>query len=340
MDERHLTFAPIRDELYTSQELSAGFDPGRAESIGETLDFRTYQYFVVNGRATPSHPYAGMMEALHDNSVLQAMFAFLKGHPRVTAVMGGHREQRGSDVYRSVALLGRRLSEAGFLVASGGGPGAMEATHLGALFSGRPQAGLDEAISQLAKAPALPRDAGKVVGADGSVDLRIARELHQWAVPAYEVLAEAQSHGESLAVPTWHYGHEPVTPLASHVAKYFQNSIREDVLLLLATQGIVFTPGRAGTVQEIFQDAAQNYYSSDASTFAPMVFFDADQFWSKQVPVDDVLRPLFKLGQREDLYAEKVLVTSSIDAVLEFIERHSASTVPTFSTRLRALERV
>jgi hypothetical protein len=93
------------------------------------------------------------------------------------------------------------------------------------------------------------------------------------AVPAVKVLDDLADGGRSLAVPTWHYGHEPLTPLATHVAKYFLNSIREDVLLALATNGIIYAPGRAGTLQEVFQDAAQNYYRGDGP-FSPMIFYD------------------------------------------------------------------
>jgi len=34
--------------------------------------------------------------------------------------------------------------------------------------------------------------------------------------------------------------------LASHIAKYFSNSIGEDGMLAVATAGIVFAPGGAG----------------------------------------------------------------------------------------------
>ena len=74
----------------------------------------------------------------------------------------------------------------------------------------------------------------------------------------------------SLAVPTWFYGHEPTNQFATHIAKYFANSIREDGLLALATRGVVFAPGSAGTVQEVFQDATQNHYRL-FSALSPMV---------------------------------------------------------------------
>jgi predicted Rossmann-fold nucleotide-binding protein len=48
--------------------------------------------------------------------------------------MGGNDEARGTDVYRAVAQIAAALSNEKFLVASGGGPGAMEAAHLGRTF--------------------------------------------------------------------------------------------------------------------------------------------------------------------------------------------------------------
>ena len=81
----------------------------------------------------------------------------------------------------------------------------------------------------------------------------------------------------SLAIPTWLYDHEPVGRFASHIAKYFANSIREDGLLRVAGAGVVFAPGGAGTVQEVFQDLAVNTYADPADR-APMVFLNRDHF--------------------------------------------------------------
>src|ERR1035441_8704757 len=49
--------------------------------------------------------------------------------------------------------------------------------------------------------------------------------------------------------------------IGTNIGKYFQNSIREDGLVSLGTHGIVFAEGKAGTIQEVFQNATQNYYS-------------------------------------------------------------------------------
>ncbi len=64
---------------------------------------------------------------------------------------------------------------------------------------------------------------------------------------------------------------------ASHIAKYFANSIREDGLLRLADHGIVFARGGAGTIQEVFQDAALNAYALPAER-VPMVFLGREFF--------------------------------------------------------------
>ena len=69
---------------------------------------------------------------------------------------------------------------------------------------------------------------------------------------------------------------EPISQFASHIAKYFSNSIREDGMLAVATAGIVFAPGGAGTMQEIFQDAAQNAYRTFGRS--PMAFLDTHHY--------------------------------------------------------------
>ena len=74
-------------------------------------------------------------------------------------------------------------------------------------------------------------------------------------------------HLHSLAL----YVDEPVNQFATHLAKYFENSIRENGLLAIALGGVVFTPGGSGTAQEIFTDAAQNDYTL-YGVRSPMIF--------------------------------------------------------------------
>jgi predicted Rossmann-fold nucleotide-binding protein len=312
-----LPFQPIRGGLYTPEELFAGFDPESPAGYTTMRDFEVYRYFVRHGRATPTDPLTSLMEALHDNAVNQALVAFLQTR-RVVAIMGGHQVRRDSPAYADVAGLSRHLARHGFLMASGGGPGAMEATHLGALFSRSPDDVFDTALRAMAAEPELP-PSGHVVGAQGDVDMAAAEQLHRWFRVAFALGRAVDDPGESLAVPTWHYGHEPTTPLATHVAKYFQNSIREDGLLAIATHGIVYSPGSAGTLQEVFQDAAQNFYHSFGNCFSPMVFCGVE-FWTRTLPVRPLLEALFR--QNADRAAEfetQVLFTDDAEEVVHFL---------------------
>lgn len=308
-----LPYQPMRAVLYSPDELLSGFDPHRPESFADTRDFQIYSHFVREGGAEPDNYFMGMMQSMHDNSVTHALRDLLRGRQCV-AIMGGHKLPRDTPLYEKIATLSRAFTRHGFLVASGGGPGAMEASHLGAALANAPDEALAAALARLAEKASLPDTVKDIVSRQGDVDLSDVADAHAWYRPAIEVWRGISSPGTSLAVPTWHYGHEPTSPFATHIAKYFQNSIREDGLLAIATQGIVYAPGRAGTIQEVFQDAAQNYYRT-FKHFSPMVLLGVKD-WTETFPVDAVLRSLFA---PED-YERYVLVTDSIDEARAFIE--------------------
>ncbi|MFZ2503002.1 MAG: Rossmann fold nucleotide-binding protein, partial [Nocardioides sp.] len=120
-----------------------------------------------------------------------------------------------------------------------------------------------------------------------------------WAASAREVLqglepdlgATTEVLGtETLGIPTWHYGHEPPNLFASAIAKMFTNALRESVLLLLCDAGVVVLPGAAGTVQEIFTDACENYYA-DPGTVAPLVLVGR-RHWTEELPAWGLLTSL------------------------------------------------
>jgi predicted Rossmann-fold nucleotide-binding protein len=111
-----------------------------------------------------------------------------------------------------------------------------------------------------------------------------------WAATAFEVRDRWPDGGPSYGLPTWFYGHEPTNPFAAHIAKFFANATREDGLLSRCSAGVVFLPGAAGTVQEIFDAATANYYGSRGEP-APMVLVDRAH-WTAELPAWPLLETL------------------------------------------------
>ena len=148
-------------------------------------------------------------------------------------------------------------------------------------MAGRTEAELDDALAILSAAPSF-HDEG-------------------WLATAMQVIERyPQEKGYvSLGIPTWLYGHEPTTPFATHIAKFFENSIREDSILTLAYGGIIYTPGSAGTMQEIFQDAVQNHYLSFG--FASPMIFVGKKFWTEEMPVYPFLQSMMEAGKYKNL---------------------------------------
>jgi predicted Rossmann-fold nucleotide-binding protein len=242
-----LPFPVYRTGLYTFEELTAGVaDDGSGPSLDEVIGswFRS---------ARTGSQHDTLVRAVHDATIETAVAKFVRGR-RVVGVMGGHGVRRDDASYRRVAELGRTLARAGWCVTTGGGPGVMEAANLGAWLAPFADDALDQALDVLVAAPSYADDAVSYTGAAQRVRVR-------WPGGA-----------ESLAVPTWVYLDEPTGAFATHIAKYFTNSIREDGLLAIARSGVVYAPGGAGTSQEIFTDAAQNSLTL-FEVRSPMVFF-------------------------------------------------------------------
>jgi predicted Rossmann-fold nucleotide-binding protein len=259
-------FEPYRSGLYTAEELYAGLDGG----YESTPDARIYAWFrrVVSPGPGGVSVRDSLAMTLHDNSIDDALAEFAEDR-RIVGVMGGHALQRGDPAYAAAARLGHELASGGVTVATGGGPGAMEAANLGARLAGEPVAVLDEAVRRIASVPSF------------------RPSVTDWAAAAFAAVEGIEPSGRSLGIPTWFYGHEPPNPFCARVAKYFKNATREDVLLHLCRDGIVFLPGAAGTVQEIFQAACDNYYADEAH-LAPMVLV-GKEFWSRTLPAWDLL---------------------------------------------------
>lgn len=297
-----IPFDPYRGQLYEQGELLAGWRPG-GDFTADALDSRIYAWSTLHpkGRAPPV--LDALAQRLHDHAIDDALRDHLEEHPDVAAVMGGHALRRTDPGYRTVAELGRGMAREGWHVATGGGPGAMEAANLGAWLSASPDDALDTAIEMLGTATDY-------------------RDADAYLTAGERVLERFPDGAPSLAVPTWFYGHEPTNQFATHVAKYFANSIREDGLLAMATRGVVFAPGAAGTTQEVFQDATQNHYAV-YGTVSPMVFLDR-RFWNVELPAEPLLRTL--AGDRP--YASLIGAADSADEALDFLRLHPPLEVP------------
>lgn len=293
-----IPFDPYRARLYGHGELLGGWDPQSAGSFeSEALDSRIYGWASRHPRGQQIPVLDALAQRLHDHAIDDALGEHLEGHPDVVAVMGGHSMLRTDDSYTTVAELGRMMTRKGWYVATGGGPGAMEAANLGAWLANRSDDALDEAVDLLGAAADF-------------------READSYLNAGAAVLERFPGGAESLAVPTWFYGHEPTNQFATAVAKYFANSIREDGLLAIATRGVVFAPGAAGTTQEVFQDATQNHYEV-FGTVSPMVFLGTT-FWNDALPAEPLLRTL--AGDRP--YAALIGSGESASDVMAFLLEH------------------
>jgi predicted Rossmann-fold nucleotide-binding protein len=250
-----------RERLYRPADL---YD---APAYADSTDARAYAW-----SQTDHDRDASLAKALHDHAVDEALAAWVEGR-HLVGVMGGHALERGTAGYADAARLGLALG-ASHVVATGGGPGAMEAANLGGYVArlDSPADALTEALELLAGTPSFRP----------SVDA--------WVRTAFAVTERFPGGGDSLGIPTWFYGHEPPNVLATAIAKYVRNAQREAILLEVCHAGIVFLPGAGGTVQEVFQDACENYYA-DESSVAPMVLVGRAH-WTDELPAWPLLERL------------------------------------------------
>lgn len=276
-------YALFPSRLYSGKDLYDRYEVGHPASIEDCYDQIVYRDYIAKGKRT--HDIReNLARVLHDHSISDALNLFLSRYKEadVVGVMGGHRLLRTDSTYREIVMISKMLTERGKLMISGGGPGAMEATHLGAWMAGRNEAEVNAALAMLQQAPSYADE--------------------KWldtAMLVMQIWPQPQNGYKSVGIPTWLYGHEPATPFATHIAKYFDNSIREDGILTLAFGGIVYAPGSAGTVQEIFQDATQNHYLS-YDYGSPMIFLGS-KFWTDQMPIYPFLRKMLDEGKYKHL---------------------------------------
>ena len=291
-----MPFDIFREQLYSAESLYKGYQPGKPLSFRECYDQQVYQHYLKAGKSATEIKET-LARTLHDHSMTNAMNDFLAqfDEKQVVGIMGGHGLLRNEEAYRQVVMVSKTLAENDCLMVSGGGPGAMEATHLGAWMAGRTEEETNDALAMLQEAPSYK-------------DIR-------WLDTALQVMEKyPQKKYVSLGVPTWLYGHEPATPFATHIAKYFDNSIREDSILTIAKGGIIYSPGSAGTMQEIFQEAVQNHYLSFGYA-SPMIFMNK-QYWTEEMPVYRLMQHLVDKGKYKNLL---MTLTDSLDEIIKVL---------------------
>lgn len=311
-NSKKMLFKSHLAHLYSPQELFEGFDPQKKDGYQQTLDYKIYQQYVKQGKDFPSSIYTSLMRRLHDHSITEALMDMIEGK-KVVAIMGGHGIERSDPFYLKVATISWNLTKQGFLLVSGGGPGIMEATHLGAYFATRTLKNLKAAIQLMKERP---------LGAIPNKEYDDWDWLHRamQVIKNYPLSPADQSKCRSIGIPTWLYGHEPPAPFATHIAKYFANSVREDGLLAIAKHGVIFAPGSAGTTQEIFQDACQNHYAAynkdpEIKRFvSPMILLGIEH-WTQKRPVWDLMQSVTQ-GQP---YGELLTLTDDSEEIIHKI---------------------
>ena len=281
---------PYRAALYSPDELYAGLSEGGYEA---TPDFRAYEW--LQDAAVRGDALVTLLRAIHDDSITDALDEFIADRP-VVGVMGGHALARGSTAYREAARLGHVLATAGLVVATGGGPGAMEAANLGASVADTQL--LETTLGALAAVPTFRPS----VRAWAELALRLRQGLERSRIP------------RSVGIPTWFYGHEPPNVFCDGIGKYFSNAVREDGLLARSTAGLVVLEGAAGTVQEVFQAVTPRFYAGLESVLPPLVLV-GQEYWVDTVPVWPTIRAL---GQDRP-FADAVHLVDSIDEAADLI---------------------
>jgi predicted Rossmann-fold nucleotide-binding protein len=279
-----MPYSAGRDRLYTVDELMAGY---RSDAPMQSLDARIGAHVKASG-IPPTDVNEAIAQVVHDQGVDHAMRAYVAasvaGGRDIAGVMGGSSTPRDAPAYRLAAQTAKAISEAGFLVATGGGLGIMEAGNLGAYFAGRPDEELHFAIDDLARCPTYEGHEAEYVDS------------------ARMITARQPAGAPSLAVATWRFETEPISQFATDIAKLFQNAVREDGLLSIANAGIAYFEGGFGTLREIFQDLAENGSAAPEHQM-PMVFVDSAAYGQPgspyhlararasraQVPFDDLV---------------------------------------------------
>lgn len=260
-----LPFDPQRTALYSREELWDGYDSVPANN--KSLDWKIFLYFNGATKYAPAREELAA-QRLHDSHIETCLNDFFAvdetaattAH-KVVMIVGSHSSYRDDPAYADTVRLTCVLKRAGYFVVSGGGPGLMEACHLGTWMSIHDDADVEAAIATMATTSKPP----------------VGSHLKQYEMPDYwqkslAVIGQYPHGGESVGIPTWFYGHEGANAFSTHVGKYFSNALREEKICALGISGVIYLNGGPGTAQEAFVDAAENGYAS-YNWYSPMLFY-------------------------------------------------------------------
>lgn len=326
-----LEFDPFAPGLYSPDKLYNKFDVANPRPSYEAcLDYVVYETvfkfmgFDGKGRRLYEEREVEIEETFlrraHDWSISEALDDLLDevNREKCVAVMGGHDASRKSPIYKQTAELALKLTQKRRTIVTGGGPGLMEAANLGAYV-----AGFADPVKSLAEV------------LDSFDEDSAVYDSPRWLEAGYKAwkgLGDPldKDIGRSIGIPTWFYGHEPPNVFATHIAKYFENSIREEGLLAVARGGIIFADGNGGTVQEIFQDANQNYYRTYGKKKSPMVLFSPSYWNPTAVNFNNNMakvreKPAYALLHKlatEKNFDDYLFMSDNTDHVVEFILNH------------------
>lgn len=320
-----LPFDTSRKTVYRVKELYAGYDPNHP-NLGNAFDTKVKNWYLDSDNKPNKLNFTQNVAArLHDTSIGYALSAFTPPKKSIVGFMGGHDNQRDEPVFKQIALAARALRRKTYTIVTGGGPGLMEAANFGAFMAPYSDDQFNEALARLMTVPDM-KDVDKWLKA--AVDVRTTL-LGTWN-------GDEKEESYNVGIPTWLYGYEPPNLFATHSAKYFFNSVREDGLVTIANGGIIFGPGSAGTVQEIFQDATVNYYVKGIQKPARMVLLGVD-FWNPTAANDEATtylmpnrKPAFPLlkalaGQSSarppGIFSDHLFLTDSTEDAIAFIEK-------------------
>jgi len=197
------------------------------------------------------------MMALHDGAVKE-LFLRLYGAKKIIGVMGGTSEYipRTSANYKNIARICRTLAVEDFVIATGGGDGAMEAANLGAKFAMYSAEQLEEALTFAEQFPA---------GGTEPEDVKFYKALFdKW--PKQSI--------NSFASSTWTYTDN--NWLCRYQARFFSDAVAEFLLVDNSNCGMIFAPGGPGTRFECGLWMQNQAYAAGSGTdFAkPSVFLN------------------------------------------------------------------